>query len=47
MTWDLNLIRGLVTLVSFLAFIGLVVNAWNRKRQTEYRAAEALPFADE
>ncbi|MBH9554100.1 cbb3-type cytochrome oxidase subunit 3 [Inhella gelatinilytica] len=47
MSWDLNLVRGAVTAVSFLVFIALVVHTWNRKRQAEHQSAEALPFADE
>ncbi len=47
MSLDLNLLRGAVTLVSFIGFIVLVLHTYNRHRQAEHDAAAALPFSDQ
>lgn len=44
---DLNDIRAGVTLLSFLAFLGLVAWAWARRNRDFFDAAARLPFADE
>ncbi len=43
---DLNLIRGLVTLASLLAFAGIVAWAWSRANRERFEEAARLPFAD-
>ena len=47
MSLDINLLRGAVTLVSFIGFIALVVHTYNRRRQPEHDAAAALPLSDQ
>ncbi|MHA3738970.1 cbb3-type cytochrome oxidase subunit 3 [Pseudomonas sp. Eth.TT006] len=42
-----GLIRGLGTVVVFVAFIGLTLWVFNRKRLPEFAEARLLPFADE
>ncbi|VVM98267.1 hypothetical protein PS662_03206 [Pseudomonas fluorescens] len=42
-----GMIRGLGTVVVFLAFIGLTLWVFNRKRTPEFAEARLLPFADE
>ncbi|KAB2526179.1 cbb3-type cytochrome c oxidase subunit 3 [Pseudomonas sp. GXM4] len=42
-----GLIRGLGTVVVFVAFIGLTLWVFNRKRTPEFAEARLLPFADE
>ncbi|UVM01388.1 cbb3-type cytochrome c oxidase subunit 3 [Pseudomonas atacamensis] len=42
-----GLIRGLGTVVVFVAFIGLILWVFNRKRTPEFAEARLLPFADE
>ncbi|CAI8913828.1 Cbb3-type cytochrome oxidase component FixQ [compost metagenome] len=42
-----GLIRGLGTVVVFIAFVGLTLWVFNRKRTPEFAEARLLPFADE
>ena len=42
-----GLIRGLGTVVVFVAFIGLTLWVFNSKRGPEFAEARLLPFADE
>lgn len=44
---DLNDLRSLVTLVSFLVFLGIVVWTWSASRRQSFSAAAQLPFAEE
>ncbi len=44
---EIGLIRGLGTLVVFIAFIGVVLWAYNSKRKKSFDEAANLPFADE
>lgn len=44
---DIGLIRGLGTLVVFIAFIGVVLWAYDSKRRKSFDEAANLPFADE
>ncbi|HWH85307.1 MAG TPA: CcoQ/FixQ family Cbb3-type cytochrome c oxidase assembly chaperone [Pseudomonas sp.] len=42
-----GMIRGLGTVVVFVAFVGLTLWVFNRKRTAEFAEARLLPFADE
>ncbi len=42
-----GMIRGLGTVVVFLAFVGLTLWVFNSKRNPEFAEARLLPFADE
>ena len=42
---DLNTLRSLVTLLSFIAFIGVVLWAWSGKNRVRFQQAAMLPFA--
>lgn len=44
---DIGVARGLLTLVIFLAFLGIGVWSFSRKRQTEFDAAARMPLDDE
>jgi len=44
MEFDVNTLRSLVTVVSFLTFIGIVVWAYARKNSPEFDKAANLPF---
>ncbi|NLY12601.1 MAG: cbb3-type cytochrome c oxidase subunit 3 [Gammaproteobacteria bacterium] len=44
---DIGTLRGLGTLLIFVAFIGLVFWAYNGKRKSSFDEAANLPFADE
>jgi cytochrome c oxidase cbb3-type subunit 4 len=41
---DINDIRSLVTVVSLVAFVGLVVSTWARHRRSAHDEAARLPF---
>ena len=41
------MIRGLGTVVVFVAFVGLTLWVFNGKRSPEFAEARLLPFADE
>jgi len=44
---DINTIRSLVTVLCFLAFLGIVFWAWSPKRKPAFDEAAQLPFAEE
>lgn len=44
---DINDLRIAVTVISLLAFLGLVAVTMQRSRQEEFEEAAHLPFADE
>ncbi len=44
---DINTLRGISTLVLFIAFIGLCIWAYSKKRKPEFDEAANLPFADD
>ena len=44
---DINDMRVMVTVLSFVLFIALAVHTWSRRRRCEHEAAARLPFADE
>ncbi|WP_191486572.1 cbb3-type cytochrome oxidase subunit 3 [Pseudomonas sp. FEN] len=47
MEMSTGMIRGLGTLVVFIAFIGLALWVFNAKRGPEFAEACMLPFADD
>jgi cytochrome c oxidase cbb3-type subunit 4 len=44
---DLNTLRSLVTVLSFVLFLGIIAWTFSRERRGAFDAAAALPFADE
>ena len=44
---DINDFRSLTTVLAFIAFIGIVIWAWGKKRKKSFDDAANLPFADE
>jgi cytochrome c oxidase cbb3-type subunit 4 len=46
MSMDVDDLRVAVTLLSFVAFIGVMVWAWSRRNQGRFAEAAMLPFAD-
>lgn len=44
---DINTLRGLITLVLMLTFIGIWIWAWSAKRKKDFEEAANLPFRDE
>ena len=43
---DIGLFRGVLTVVLFLAFIGMWVWAWSSKRRSDFEQAANLPLED-
>lgn len=44
---EIGMLRGLGTVVVFIAFIGVVFWAYNSKRKSGFDEAANLPFADD
>lgn len=44
---DINLARAIITVVSLVAFIGIVVWAYGKGRKSRFDEAARLPFADD
>jgi cytochrome c oxidase cbb3-type subunit 4 len=44
---DINLLRGIITALSFVTFIGIVVWAFSKHRRQQFEEAANLPFADD
>ena len=43
---DVNDLRILITLLSFVVFAGVVTWAWSSRQRTRFDEAAKLPFAD-
>jgi cytochrome c oxidase cbb3-type subunit 4 len=44
---DIGLVRGLITAILLILFIGLWFFSWSKKRSKEYDAASQLPLEDD
>ena len=44
MEFDVNTLRSLATVASFVAFVGIVWWAWSRRRSADFSEAANLPF---
>ena len=44
---DINALRGIITAVTMLAFIGLCVLAWSRHRKAAYDESAQLPLEED
>lgn len=44
---DIGLFRGVLTVVLFVAFIGMCFWAWSSKRQSDFEQAANLPLEDQ
>ena len=47
MELDIGMIRGVGTLVVMIAFIGLTLWVFNRRRDRDFAEARLLPFVDD
>ncbi|MCB1615729.1 MAG: cbb3-type cytochrome c oxidase subunit 3 [Pseudomonadales bacterium] len=47
MEFDINTLRGLSTLFTMIAFLGVCVWAYSREKQQDFQEAANLPFADD
>ena len=41
---DLNLLRILVTVASFIVFLGILIWVWRNRNTTDFKEAANLPF---
>ena len=41
---DVNILRSVATVASFVTFIGIVWWAWSRRRSSDFNEAANLPF---
>jgi cytochrome c oxidase cbb3-type subunit IV len=41
---DINTLRILVTLASFIVFVGIVIWAWRHRNTADFKDAANLPF---
>ena len=41
---DVNTLRTITTVVSFVVFVGIMVWAWSARRSTDFEQAARLPF---
>lgn len=41
---DINLIRGLITLIFLITFLGIVAYAWSGKNKARFEEAAQLPL---
>ncbi|MGI9295694.1 MAG: cbb3-type cytochrome oxidase subunit 3 [Pseudomonadales bacterium] len=44
---DINLLRGIATVFTMIAFLGVCYWVFGSKRKTDFDEAANLPFADE
>ena len=44
---DLEVIRGIVLIALFTAFIGMWIWAWSKKRKTDFDEASRLPLEED
>ena len=44
---SINTMRTVVTVVSFLVFIGIVIWAWSARRKSQFDEAARLPLEDD
>lgn len=44
---DINDVRSVVTLLSFVLFVGIVAWAWSKRNRASFDEAAQLPFRDE
>jgi len=47
MNMDINTLRSVVTVISLLAFVGIVAWAWSRRNRERFDEAARLPFQDD
>ncbi|MGD9945113.1 MAG: cbb3-type cytochrome oxidase subunit 3 [Burkholderiaceae bacterium] len=43
---DVNVLRGVIAVVSLLLFLGIVLWAWDKAKKARFDEAANLPFAD-
>ena len=44
---DINTLRIVVTIASFVVFVGIIVWAWKRRNTLDFKDAANLPFTND
>lgn len=44
---DINDLRGIITVTTLFAFLGIWVWAWSSRRKAEFKASAELPLEDD
>jgi cytochrome c oxidase cbb3-type subunit 4 len=44
---DIGIVRGIITVVVLLLFLGILAWSWSRNRNTEFDAASRLPLEND
>ncbi len=44
---DMNTLRILVTIASFIVFVGIVIWAWRKRNSKDFKEAAKLPFDED
>ena len=44
---DINTLRSVTTVVSFLVFVGIMAWAWSKRRSADFEEAANLPFVQD
>ncbi len=44
---DINDLRGIITVMTLLAFLGIWVWAWSSRRKADFQASAELPLEDD
>ena len=47
MEFDINTLRILVTVISFITFIGIMIWAYSRRNAADFEEASKLPFGQD
>jgi cytochrome c oxidase cbb3-type subunit 4 len=44
---EVNTLRAMITVVSFITFVGILIWVWRRRKTGEFKEAANLPFLDD
>ncbi len=44
---DMNTLRAIATVASFLVFVGIIIWVWRNRKTKDFKDAANLPFTDE
>lgn len=44
---EINTLRIVVTVLSFIAFVGIIYWAWKNRNSSNFKEAESLPFRED
>ena len=44
---DIGVVRGLITAIILILFVGIWAWSWSRKRHSDFKAASELPLGDD